>query len=88
MTLLSVVSNNPRDLQILVNQAVQYSITHRYKLQPQKSVVIEINKKGRKLTRQKPDHREHMCTYLSTFMEMSFTLSILVEHMFCTKILK
>ena len=47
MTLLSVVSDNPRDLQILVNQAVQYSITHRYKLQPQKSVVIEINKKGR-----------------------------------------
>jgi hypothetical protein len=44
MTLLSVVSDNPRDLQILVNQAVQYSITHRYKLQPQKSVVIEINK--------------------------------------------
>jgi hypothetical protein len=29
------------------NQAVQYSITHRYKLQPQKSVVIEVNKKGR-----------------------------------------
>jgi anti-sigma regulatory factor (Ser/Thr protein kinase) len=48
MTLLSVVSDNPRDLQILVNQAVQYSITHRYKLQPQKSVVIEVNKKGRK----------------------------------------
>jgi hypothetical protein len=46
-TLLSVVSDNPRDLQILVNQAVQYSITHRYKLQPQKSVVIEVNKKGR-----------------------------------------
>ena len=54
MTLLSVVSDNPRDLQILVNQAVQYSITHRYRLQPKKSVVIEINKKGRKLTRQKP----------------------------------
>jgi hypothetical protein len=27
MTLLSVVSDNPRDLQILDNQAVQYSIT-------------------------------------------------------------
>jgi anti-sigma regulatory factor (Ser/Thr protein kinase) len=47
MTLLSVVGDNPRDLQILVNQAVQYSITHRYKLQPQKSVVIEVNKKER-----------------------------------------
>jgi hypothetical protein len=34
---------------LCVNQAVQYSITHRYKLQPQKSVVIEVNKKGRTL---------------------------------------
>jgi hypothetical protein len=44
---IALISDNPHDLQILVNQAVQYSITHRYKLQPQKSVVIEVNKKGR-----------------------------------------
>jgi hypothetical protein len=40
--------HDAHDLQILVNQAVQYSITHRYKLQPQKSVVIEVNTKGKK----------------------------------------
>jgi hypothetical protein len=38
-----------------VNQAVQNSITHRYKLQPQKSVVIEVNKKGRNPIGSKPD---------------------------------
>jgi hypothetical protein len=47
IALQNVVSDNPHDLQILVNLAVQYSITHRYKLQPQKNVVIEVNKKGR-----------------------------------------
>jgi anti-sigma regulatory factor (Ser/Thr protein kinase) len=45
--MIALVSDNPHDLQILVNQAVQYSIIHRYKLQPQKSVVIEVNKKER-----------------------------------------
>ena len=44
---IALVSDNSHDLQILVNQAVQYNITHRYKLQPKKSVVIEVNKKGR-----------------------------------------
>jgi hypothetical protein len=31
------------DLQIHINQSVNYSDTHRCKLQPQKSVIIEIN---------------------------------------------
>jgi hypothetical protein len=40
---IALVCDNPYDLQIHVNQAVNYSDTHRYKLQPQKSVIIEIN---------------------------------------------
>jgi hypothetical protein len=40
---IALVCANPYDLQIHVNQAVNYSDTHRYKLQPQKSVIIEIN---------------------------------------------
>ena len=35
--------DNPYDLQIHINQSVNYSDTHRYQLQPQKSVIIEIN---------------------------------------------
>ena len=40
---ITLVCDNPYDLQVHVNQAVNYSNTHRYKLQPQKSVIIEIN---------------------------------------------
>jgi len=40
---IALVCDNPYDLQIHVNQAVHYSDTHRYKLQPQKSVIIEVN---------------------------------------------
>ena len=35
--------DNPYDLQIHVKQAVNYSDAHRYKLQPQESVIIKIN---------------------------------------------
>ena len=31
------------DFQIHINQAVNYNDTHRYQLQPQKSVIIEVN---------------------------------------------
>ena len=40
---IALVCDNPYDLQIHVNQAVNYSDTHRYKLQRQERVIIEIN---------------------------------------------
>ena len=40
---IALVFDNPYDLQIHANQAVHYSEYHRYKLQPQRSVIIEVN---------------------------------------------
>ena len=40
---IALVCDNPYDLQIHINQSVNYSDTHRYKLHLQKSVIIEIN---------------------------------------------
>ena len=40
---IALVCDNPYDLQIHVNLAVNYSDSHRYKLQRQERVIIEVN---------------------------------------------
>ena len=40
---VALISDNPYDLQILLNTAVLYSQKHHYTLQPQKSVIIPVN---------------------------------------------
>ncbi|CAC5425417.1 unnamed protein product [Mytilus coruscus] len=45
---IALLSDNPYDLQILVNHALQYSQLHYYTLQPQKSVVIQVENKAKK----------------------------------------
>ena len=42
---VALTSENPYDLQILLNTAVLYSQKHHYTLQPQKSVIIPVNEK-------------------------------------------
>ena len=39
---VALLSNNPTELQFLVNLATQYSSKHHYNLQPQKSVIIPV----------------------------------------------
>jgi hypothetical protein len=48
------VCDNPYDLQIHVNQAVNDSDTHRYELQLQKIVIIEINNTKRNHRNRQP----------------------------------
>ncbi|CAC5367675.1 unnamed protein product [Mytilus coruscus] len=48
---VAIVSENPHDLQYLVNIAAQYSEDHHYLLQPLKSVVLQVQPSNRK----KPD---------------------------------
>ncbi|CAG2225506.1 unnamed protein product [Mytilus edulis] len=45
---VAIVSENPHELQYLVNIAAQYSEDHHYLLQPQKSVVIQVQPSNRK----------------------------------------
>ncbi|CAC5420234.1 unnamed protein product [Mytilus coruscus] len=45
---IALLSDNPYDLQILVNHALQYSQLHYYTLQPQKSVIIQVENKAKK----------------------------------------
>jgi hypothetical protein len=42
---VALISDNPYDLQILLNTAVLYSQKDHYTLQPQKSVIIPVNEK-------------------------------------------
>jgi hypothetical protein len=51
---LALVCDNPYDLQIHVNQAVNDSDTHRYELQLQKIVIIEINNAKRNHRNRQP----------------------------------
>ena len=60
---IAVLSDNPYDLQILINHALQYSQLHHYTLQPQKSVIIEVDNKSRKAT-------NHNCVYNLNNQEM------------------
>ncbi|CAC5404576.1 unnamed protein product [Mytilus coruscus] len=45
---IALLSDNPYDLQILVNHALQYSQLHYYTQQPQKSVIIQVENKAKK----------------------------------------
>ncbi|CAC5376574.1 unnamed protein product [Mytilus coruscus] len=45
---IALLCDNPYDLQILVNHALQYSQLHYYTLQPQKSVSIQVENKAKK----------------------------------------
>ncbi|VDI79865.1 Hypothetical predicted protein [Mytilus galloprovincialis] len=60
---IAVLSDNPYDLQILINHALQYSQLHHYTLQPQKSVIIEVDNKARKAT-------NHNCVFNLNNQEM------------------
>ncbi|CAG2240370.1 unnamed protein product [Mytilus edulis] len=60
---IAVLSDNPYDLQILINHALQYSQLHHYTLQPQKSVIIEVDNKTRKVT-------NHNCVFNLNNQEM------------------
>ncbi|VDI78828.1 Hypothetical predicted protein, partial [Mytilus galloprovincialis] len=60
---IAVLSDNPYDLQILINHALQYSQLHHYTLQPQKSVIIEVDNKTRKAT-------NHNCVFNLNNQEM------------------
>ncbi|CAC5394456.1 unnamed protein product [Mytilus coruscus] len=45
---IALLTDNPYDLQILVNHALQYSQLHYYTLQSQKSVIIQVENKAKK----------------------------------------
>ncbi len=44
---IALLSNNPDELQILINMAVQYSVMERYQLQPTKSHALIVNPTSR-----------------------------------------
>ncbi|CAC5367025.1 unnamed protein product [Mytilus coruscus] len=45
---VALMSENPAELQLLINIAAEYSQNHHYLLQPQKSVVLQIEPNNRK----------------------------------------
>ncbi|CAG2193476.1 unnamed protein product [Mytilus edulis] len=45
---VALMSENPAELQLLINIAAEYSQNHHYLLQPQKSVVLQIEPSNRK----------------------------------------
>jgi hypothetical protein len=74
---IALVCDNPYDLQIHVNQAVNYSDTHRYKLQPQKSVIIEINNTKRNHRDRQPPIKINQNSMQLHVVEKSAHLGIL-----------
>ena len=47
---VALVSDNPHELQVLINMAFHYSCKERYKLQPLKSVILPIYPNKRKIS--------------------------------------